>query len=156
MQKLTFLLTFLLLINSCELLQGKKHLIQGKWQIADANIPGGEVAGEFLKSLVPGASILDKTGILDLAANFLLKETQEKILKSSFHFQPDGKLSFSMASQKVEAAKWRYESSKEQIIIENSGVEIPLQIEQLSKEKMILVFVFKEQKMKLTFTPANF
>ena len=118
---------------------------------------GGKIVGEFLKSFVPGANFLDKTGLLDIATSFLLKESQEKILKPSFHFQPDGKLSFSVASQKkVEAATWLYDSAKEQIVIKNNGVEIPLTIEELSKEKMILIFVFKEQKMKATLTLANF
>ena len=156
MKKLTPFLLFLFFIGSCELLPNKKSLIAGQWQVSEVNVPGGEIAAEFLKSLVPGASILSKTGILDLATNFLLKEAQEKILKSSFHFQTDGKLDFSIASQKVEAATWRYERAKEQIILENNGIEIPLQIEFLSKEKMELAFVYKEQKMKLTLVPSKF
>lgn len=156
MKKITPFLLFLFSTSSCEFLQSKKNLIQGKWQVSEVDIPGSEIAAEFLKNLVPGASILEKTGILDLASKFLLKEAQEKILKSSFHFQENGKLNFSVVSQRVDAATWRYESTKEQIILENNGVEIPLQIELISKEKMILVYMFKDKKMKLTFTPANF
>lgn len=86
-------------------MQGKKRFIEGKWQVVELDTPGGEIAGEFLKSLVPGVSILEKTGFLKLATNFFLKEAQEKILKLSFDFQADGNLNFSVASKKIDAAK---------------------------------------------------
>ncbi|GAB4487940.1 MAG: hypothetical protein OHK0045_09070 [Raineya sp.] len=156
MSKFFLPIIFLFFVVSCEWLQGKKRLIEGKWQVVEVDVPGGEIAGEFLKSLVPGASILEKKGVLDFATNLLLKEAQEKILKLSFDFQADGKLNFSVASKKIDAAKWRYESAKEQIVLENSGVEIPLQIQEISKEKMVLTFMFKNQKMTLTLSPAKF
>jgi hypothetical protein len=153
MQKYSVLALFLFLMSSCELLQGKKGLIQKKWQVENAEIPGGEIAGSFLKELIPGASLLDKVGAFDIAKDFVLKEAQDKLLKANFDFQKDGTLKFSIVGQSVDAAKWRYEGDKNQLILNIKDVDLPLNIEKIEKEQMILIYEFKGQKMKLQFKP---
>ncbi|MDX1903147.1 MAG: hypothetical protein SFU27_03215 [Thermonemataceae bacterium] len=142
-----------LLLSSCEFLQSKKDFIQKKWQIEHAEIPGGEIAANFLKDLVPGASLLDKIGAFDIAKDFVLKEAQDKLLKANFDFQKDGTLKFSVAEHSIDAAKWRYESNKNQLILVVKGVELPLSIEKIEKEQMLLVYEFKGQRMRLQFKP---
>jgi len=154
MQKNVLLFVLVVLLcSSCELLQGKKGMIQKKWQVESADIPGGEIAGSFLKELIPGASILDKLGAFDLAKDFVLKEAQDRLLKANFDFQKDGTLKFSVADHSVDAAKWRYEGDKNQLILNIKDVDLPLAIEKIEKEQMILVYEMKGQRMKLQFKP---
>jgi hypothetical protein len=149
-----FLLFLTFLLNACELLQTKKGLLQRKWQVEKAEIPGVEVAGSFLKSLIPGASFLEKFGVFDIAKDFLLKEAQERIVKASFDFGKDAKLEFLAVGQGVQAGQWRYEKEKEQIILTIKGIEIPLSIEKLDKEQLIIFYEAHGQRLKLYLKPA--